>query len=525
VIDTDGAYIGDEPKTSADMGIIYNGPGQINDITDPFNEYSGKIGIEVRGSSSQMFPKKPYGLELRDANNNGISMPLLGLPTEEDWVLIATYNDKTLMRDALAYKIARDMGRYAARVRFVEVVFKVNSVVNGELVKTNDYQGIYMLAERIKRDDNRVNISKLNPDEVSGDDVTGGYILKIDKTTGNSGNGFYSAILPSSGNGTRTYFQYEYPKHDEIVPQQMAYIQNYIKQFESVLSSTTYDDPVNGYAKYIDVDSFIDFLIVNEISRNVDGYRLSTFLYKDKESDGGKITMGPVWDFNLAFGNANYCQGAFTSGWAYDFNSVCPTDGWQVPFWWQRLLTDHNFKQKLGARWRQLRETTLKNSFINDYIDSLATVLKSEATARNFAKWPVLGTYVWPNEYVGPTYDSEVSWMKSWIGSRLLWLDIKMPNEINTSTENDKFGAIDVTVSPNPSNDVFEIAYSLARPANVYIELADGLGRKLFQNEYVHRETGTFTSSINASALSPGLYIVKVTTSNKQSALHRVVKR
>jgi hypothetical protein len=523
VIDTHGAAILNEPKIIADMGIINNGPDQRNNLTDPFNDYSGKIGIELRGSSSQMFPKKPYGFELRDAGDNAISASLLGMPAEEDWVLIATYNDKTLIRDALAYRLARDMGRYGARTRFVELIFRSEVMQNGEPTFVYDYQGIYMLAEKIKRDNNRVNISKLEPIELSGDDVTGGYILKVDKTSGNSGAGFFSAYPPSWRSGNQVIeFQYEYPSYDKIANEQKIYIQNYIKQFEKVLSSDTYDDEVNGYAKYIDVDSFIDFLIVNEVSRNVDGYRLSTFLYKDKDSDDGKLTMGPVWDFNLAFGNADYCSGSEITGWAYDFNSVCNSDYWLVPFWWRRLLTDSNFKQKLALRWQELRAGKLMNSEIFSYVDSLSNVLKAEATQRNFAKWPVLGHYVWPNQFVGPTYESEIEWMKEWINSRMLWLDMKMP-QVVTAADGDEDNLL-FYASPNPFDNEFEIQYSLRRPGGITVEIVDPLGKQVLRSEANHREAGDFVMKINTINFQEGLYIIKATTPD-DVAVQRVVRQ
>jgi hypothetical protein len=524
VIDTHGAGIPDEPKVFGDMGIIYNGPGQRNHLTDPFNDYNGKVGIETRGSTSQsFFPKKPYGIELRDAGNSAISASLLGMPPEEDWVLIATYNDKTLIRDALAYRLARDLGRYGSRTRFVELIFRNEVLQNGEPAFVYDYQGIYMLGEKIKRDNNRVNISKLEPTELTGDDVTGGYILKIDKNSGNSGAGFISTYSPNWRSGNQFIeFQYEYPSYDAIANEQKTYIQNYVRKFEDVLASTTYDDQVNGYVKYIDVDSFIDFLIVNEVSRNVDGYRLSTFLYKDKESDDGKLTMGPVWDFNLAFGNADYCSGANTSGWAYDFNSICKTDFWLVPFWWQRLLSDKNFKNKLGLRWQELRAGKLRNSVIFSYVDSLSNVLKAEATQRNFTKWPVLGQYVWPNEYVGPTYESEIEWMKSWINSRMLWLDTKMPHVITTADRDED--ELQLYASPNPFSDEFEIQYSLRRPGAVIIDIVDPVGKLVMRSQASHREAGNFAMKINTIDFQEGLYIVKATTPD-EVAVQRVVKQ
>lgn len=526
VIDTHGTFISDEPKITADMGIIDNGPGQRNNLSDPFNNYNGKIGIELRGSSSQSFPKKPYAVELQDDGGNGISASILGMPAEEDWTFIATYNDKSLIRDALAYKLARDLGRYAPRTRFVELVMKTYTSVGSETIVTNDYQGIYMVAEKIKRDNNRVDISKLEPSEISGDDLTGGYIIKIDKTSGDSGPGFNSThVPPGRSGGQYINFQYEYPKYDEIVSQQKQYIQNYIDKFEDVLNSSTYSDEVNGYAKYIDVESFIDYLIINEVSKNVDGYRLSTFMYKDKESDGGKLTMGPVWDFNLAFGNADYCSGAPTSGWMYNFNSVCNDDSWLIPFWWHRLLQDPGFCQKLGIRWEEFRADELSTTKVFNYIDSISDVLSSEATGRNFEKWPVLGQWVWPNAYVGDTYESEISWLKGWITDRVLWLDRNMPSAITANEEEITEDIFSIRTYPNPFADHLKVDYSIIKPGAVKIELLDMLGRQRSVFERTHASPGNYEAMIGEADLANGMYIIKITsTLTKKTTVRAVIK-
>ena len=320
------------------------------------------------------------------------------------------------MRDALAYKLGRDLGRYAPRTRFCEVV------INGE------YLGVYVLIEKIKRDNHRVNIAKLNPTEIAGDDVTGGYIIKIDKDSG-SGNGGWSSSFypPGRSSNQQIYFHYDYPSAAEIVTEQKIYIQQYLNNFETVLNSSAYNDPVNGYSKYIDVESFIDFFIVNEVSKNVDGYRLSTYLYKEKDSDGGKLHMGPLWDFNLGFGNANYCTQGNPEGWVTSFNSICSQDYWLIPFWWSKLYSHGTYRNKLAARWNELRSNQLKTERILTYIDSLANVLNAESQQRNFQKWPVLNTYIWPNYYVGPTFQAEVTWLKNWIIARLNWMDANMP--------------------------------------------------------------------------------------------------
>ncbi len=496
VINTSGQTIVDEPKITASMGIIDNGIGNRNNVTDPYNNYDGKMGIEIRGSSSQMFPKKQYGIELRNDAGEGINWALLGMPAEEDWVLFAPYNDKSLMRDALAYKIGRDLGWYAPRTRFCEVIIN------------DQYQGVYVLIEKIKRDNNRVNVSKLNPDEISGDDLTGGYIIKIDKETGSGNGGWPSAYPPPERNGNQIiFYQYDYPKAEEIVFAQQNYIRNFMAEFEGTLYGPNYNHPVVGYSKYIDVDSFIDFFIVNEVSKNVDGYRLSTYLHKDKDSEGGKLKMGPIWDFNLGFGNADYCTRGNPEGWVTDFNSICSGDWWLIPFWWNRLRQDAAFNSKLAARWQELRENELKTETVIAYIDSVYAVLNQEAQQRNFQKWPVLGQYVWPNYYVGNTYLEEVNWLKSWMTNRLNWLDDNMPNLI---TGNDE-GVSDIAVAafPNPFTNEITFTYSLSFPGDFSVVLYDVRGKMITRCTEIHNQAGSFETHISTDQLSSGVYYYK----------------
>ena len=160
------------------MRAINNEEGQRNNITDDGTDYDGRIAIEFRGSTSQGFPKKPYGLETQDSAGENIQF--LGMPTENDWVLHNPYSDKSLMRNVLAFDMARAMGRYSPRTKFCEVF------LNGQ------YQGVYVLMEKIKRDSNRVNIAELDATMNGGDALTGGYIVKIDKFNGSGGAGWQS---------------------------------------------------------------------------------------------------------------------------------------------------------------------------------------------------------------------------------------------------------------------------------------------------------------------------------------------
>ncbi|MHB2156181.1 CotH kinase family protein [Calditrichota bacterium GD2] len=420
VIDTHGQEIPDEYRIVADMGIIYNGPDQRNYLNQSFNHFEGKIAIELRGASSQMFPKKQYRLETQSESGENLNVSLLGLPAENDWILYAPYSDKSLIRNVLIYQLSREIGQYASRTRFCELV------LNGE------YRGIYVLMEKIKRDKNRVNISKLKADEISGDDLTGGYIIKIDKRAGELVDGWQSIFPPYPQSAFRIFFQYHYPKPDEIVSQQKAYIQNWMFNFELSLFKNTFMHPDSGYYRWVNLNSFIDFFLLNEISKNVDGYRLSTFMYKDKDSKDGRLYMGPIWDFNLGFGNADYYHGYQTTGWQIDINRdpqfVDWNDPFLVPFWWEKIMSDSIFVKKLIQRYQILREDVFSLGHIYQLIDSYVDTL-NEAQARNFQRWDVLGKYVWPNYFIGQTYEDEINYLKNWIAERLSWMDSQLFDE------------------------------------------------------------------------------------------------
>ena len=406
MINTNNQNILDSARIICDMGIIDNGFGNLNSINDTFNDYNGKISIEYRGSSSQSFPKKPYGFETQDSLGNNNNVSLLGMPIENDWILYAPYTDKSLMRNFLTFDLGRKMGNYCSRTVYCELV------ING------DYQGVYILMEKIKRDKNRVDIADLDSDDLNGDSLTGGYIVKIDKFTGSGGSNWQSNF-PNLGGGS-TFIQYHYPEGPALHPIQKNYIENFVDSFENALSGPNFNDTLIGYSKYIDVNSFIDLYIINELSRNIDGYRLSTYMYKDRDDNGGKLSMGPLWDYNLAFGNANYCNGELTAGWEVDDGGQgC---AWNNPFWFERLLEDSNYVNKLKCRWEYLRVNSFHKDSIFNFIDSLALYL-DDASDRNFQRWDILGTYVWPNFYVGNTYQDEIGFLKNWIEFRLVWID------------------------------------------------------------------------------------------------------
>jgi len=502
IINTHGMTIQDDPKIKVDIGIIDNGPGVRNNMNDPLT-FSGFCGIEVRGSSSQSFPKKSYGFEMWNAYMQTIDTSLLGMPSESDWILNANYSDKTFCRNTLAYQTWMNMDHYATRYRHVELV------ING------DYQGIYIFSEKIKRDNHRVDISKLKSSDIAGDDVTGGYIIKIDKTTGSGGAGWTSDFLPlAHPSGQTIYFQYEYPSSNDIVYQQQLYIQRYVDTFETVLAGPNFSDTLIGFRKYASENKFIDYFIVNEISKNVDGYRLSTYFYKDRKSKGGKLKMGPVWDYDIAWHNADYCGGDLYTDWAYQF--PCSYDWYQVPFWWDRLMDDPLFKNRLKCRWSTLRQSFLSKDAINNYVDSLAYSL-DEAQERNFTKWPILGVYVWPNPYPIPaTYAGEIENLKTWISNRLDWMDAHMPGTCSTTG----IGEGEPTESafaayPNPVQSILYLEMDLPRAMNVTGTISTIEGQEIMRFADGMRDAGYITNQVNMQNLKPGMYILRVTIGNK----------
>jgi len=495
--------IPDEPKIKAHMGIIDNGMGNINHIDDPFNDYDGNIGIELRGSSSQMFPKKQYAVELWTDAQTDTSASLLGLPEEEDWVLYAPYSDKSLLRNVLAYKFGSDLGWYAPRTRLVE------------LYLNDQYQGVYVLTEKIKRDQNRVNISTLNPDENSGDDLTGGYIVKLDKFDGaTQGFGWDSPYAPPYRSQHQViHFQFHYPKEDEITSAQSNYIREHITEFEHSLYGPQYRDTRVGYRNFINIASFIDFAIINELTRNVDGYRLSTFLYKDKDSKDGKLYLGPIWDFNLAFGNADYCEGGSTSGWAWDFNNICSGDWWLIPFWWRRLLRDPEYVIQFQNRWTELRSDVYSNPTIMNYIDSMAAVL-DQPQQRNFSRWPILNNYIWPNNYVGGSYANEINYLKNWINNRLYWLDSNIAAlDVITGIEDEFIADNKINVFPNPNNGNFSININGLNADKLNVIIINQLGEiiieKILNISEINNNTLSFSELNNP--LAQGVYLIKIT--------------
>lgn len=478
-ITTNGIAIQQNGKTSAHFEIFFDENNEIHSTTDIAKQYDGQIGIEYRGSSSfDLFEKKSYNIETRNSDGTNNNTSILGLPAENDWVLYGPYSDKTLMRNALIYSLANEFMEYAPRVRMVELIID------------NQYEGVYIFTEKIKRDKNRLNISKLEEGDNHGDNLTGGYILKFDKSdVYNPYTGIKSEYAPYANTWQESYLLFHYPKPQDITDDQKSYLLNYITELEEAFASSNYQDSIVGYHKYIDVSSFVDFFISNELAKNPDGYRLSSFLYKDRESIDNKLKAGPIWDFNLGFGNVNYCTNGDYKGFVVqNFNKVCPDDFWVIHFWWDRLMSDPTFRSAIKERWLELRRSTLSNANIITKIDSFEYLL-DQAQERNFARYPIIGEYIWPNYTIENSYENEIDRLRSWILDRLHWIDNNL--EVLSSFNFDQNRGPDVKLYPNPITDNSVVEYYSRITDKVTITVYNSQGQIIHNNDIRNTISGT----------------------------------
>lgn len=490
-----GQTINDVNRIVCDMGVIDNS-SQINLINDPFNGYLGKIAIEIRGSTSQQYPKKSYAFETQTVLGANLNVPLMGLPAENDWVLNGPYPDKTLLRDAITFDLSRKMGHYASRFRFCELLIN------------NEYKGVYILFERIKRDHERVNIAHLDLDDLAGDSLTGGYIFKVDKLTGEVGTTWNSNF------NNEVVFQFHDPEFDELQPAQISYLQNFVSDFENSIQS----DPEANYNNFIEPTSFYDFFILQELGRTVDGYRSSAFMYKDKNSGdfNGKIVAGPMWDFNLSYGNADYCDAQITTGWQYNFDEICNFSS-AIPFWWERLLDSPSYRNGLKCRWNELRQGILHTDSLHHWIDSMAFML-NESRIRNFEQWPIIGVYVNWNGFVGNTYEEDLDFFKTYIAERAQWIDLNLPGICNVGVETNSLEQ-EIDVYPNPSKDILYIG---SNETIQTIEILDQTGNLLERISLENNNSKTI--QIPVEYLDSGVYFIRISINNDKIISKRFIK-
>ena len=398
VIETDnGASIPDEPKVLGTMKIIWHQDGSRNymsDIDNPeFLNYDGRIGIEKRGYSSQMYSsKKPYGLTtLQDDNVTNNNVSILDMPAENDWILNALAYDQTGIRDVLAYELSNEIGQYASRSVYCEVV------ING------DYRGLYVFMEKIKVDKNRVNIEKMDETCNNYPEVTGGYITKADRADNDPLAWTMQTYLHGWGGYVNTEFIHHYPKPSNITSAQNNYIHGVFNNLADVSHSHN-TSITTGITSVIDIPSFVDFMIMAEFTSNVDVYHLSTFFHKDR---CGKLRAGPIWDYNLAFGYDAFGNRSRYDVWQFDNNDNVG------PKFWKDLFDTDEFRCYFAKRWFELTEGGMPLDYdrVCGRIDEIDELI-AEAIVRDNQRWHQMNQH---DEYVNN--------MKTWIQQRINWLN------------------------------------------------------------------------------------------------------
>ncbi len=371
-------------KNSIPLDTYINGTMRIENPDGLYSDQrdvSFPMEIHGRGNSTWGMPKKPFKIKLAEKNR------LLGMSRSRHWVLLANYSDKSLLRNALAFKLSALAGmEWAVRWRPVE------------LYLNNAYEGVYQLAEHVRVDPERINLQTVGAADNSGDALTGGYLLWIDE------KGLYSKGLPGFTTPRGMPVVFEDP--EVLTDRQRTYIEDFVKQTELDIYSLTFEQ----YSEIIDVDSFIRYFFVHELGKDVDGnMRLSTYMWKPR---GGKLGFPCVWDFDIAFGNCDYNgSGNGPAGW-HIRNAI----------WFRQLFRNEKFCARVAVMWRE---------FYPKLAEAEAEMraqarLMDEAQVRNFAKWNILNTKVWPNYVVKGTYQGELDYMLDFFTERAEWMNAEI---------------------------------------------------------------------------------------------------
>ena len=449
IINTDGGVeIRDDPKVLANMKIIYRGPGERNYITDQNNpaylNYNGRIGIEIRGQSSQVSPKKCYGFTTRLFDNvSNFNVSLLGMPKENDWILNGMVFDSARIRDYICYNLSRMMGNYASRTVYCEVMIN------------NDYKGLYLLQEKIKADDNRVDVIKITGNDNYVPDVTGGYITKADKLTGDEP----FAFTMQTWYGSPVTYIHELPEPEDATTQQTNYIHNVFTRLENTAGS---DDIslIDGYPSIIDIPSFIDFMLIAELSSNPDAGTYSTYFHKDRN---GKLRAGPVWDYDLTFGNDLFFWGYYRSN----------TTGWRMQDYendgsafWHDLFLNSKFRCYFSKRWNELIQQGQPLNYLSleAFIDQAASTI-SEAMARDYTRWDINKFHPLLIQDIKVWLMERIAWMAANIGSFSACDDVFVPPLVITKIMYNPVATVQFPV--NEDLEFVEISNNGDQPVNL----------------------------------------------------------
>jgi hypothetical protein len=435
IINTDGGVsIPDNPRVKGSMKIINRGGSQRNSVTDKdsteYLNYNGRIDIEIRGSASQNSQKKQYGFTTRmadDITNNNVS--LLGMPPENDWILDGMAVDPTLMLDYLCFNLSQQIGEYASRAVYCELI------INGI------YKGLYLLVEKIKADDNRVNVIKTGVNDVHLPELSGGYITKADRTMSNE---------PVAWTMDGVGYIHDLPKPEEVNPLQNNYIYNQFKSLEeNALAGNS--SLLNGFPSIIDIPSFIHFMIINELSVNFDAYAFSTYFHKDRN---GKLRAGPVWDFDRSF---NKPDDRPQDQWKFSTNGSK---------FWKALMDNTQFRCYFSKRWNELIQPgqPLSLSSIETFIDQTVATI-SEAVVRENALWGHVGNHKQQIADIKTFLAARIPWMTANLGPCSSCTNVPVPPLVITkimyhpeasiySTDDDDLEFLEITNNSDKTADL-----------------------------------------------------------------------
>ena len=326
--------------------------------------------IRGRGNSTWgVHPKKPYQLKFDEKTE------MLGIPKDKKWIFLAEFSDKALIRNKIAFELG-----YLSQLDYTPQSVFVEVVVNGT------YNGMYHISQKVEESDNRV---------VLGDT---GYLLEIDQL---------GRLDPDDVYFRTDKFLINIKEPEiEFNSNEFNYVNDLINEFEDVLMGSQFKDPDVGYAKYIDIDSFIDWYLISEITKNQDSRSFSSIFLN--VIPGEKIKMGPLWDFDLAFGNVDYSECEFPTGFWVKHHD-----------WYARLFEDAVFVEKVKNRFLYYKDN---QNFILEKMDFYGNQLKW-SQHENDVKWDLFGRYVWPNPVFYDSHQAELDHLKNWYIDRMNWLD------------------------------------------------------------------------------------------------------
>jgi len=394
------------------------------------SKFSATMQIKGRGNSTWTMPKKPYKVKL------GTKASILGMPEDKEWVLLANYADKSLIRTSLALELGKK-----ASFAYTPNMQHVDLILNGV------YQGSYLIGEQIKVSKGRVNIKELDEDDNDEGNISGGYLLEVDARLDETFWFKTNADVPIT-----------IKSPEDISPEQLEYISNYIQVTEDAIYSPDFETE-NGYIKYINTETFIDFYWINELFKNTDAqFYSSVYLYKDRN---GKLNIGPLWDFDISAGNINYNSCDYPIGWWIRDSK-----------WIHRLFADPAFKSAADARWNEL-----KTSFIPELMNSITTkkTLLESSQRLNFYKWSILDKYIWPNAVITGSYEGEINYLSNWLEARINWID----GQVNpSSTPGSKFALSSPEdnsslLIPNSSTNGINFTWEKSQPGTIYKLMLD----------------------------------------------------